>query len=134
MGYAKLEDVVAAFVGSICDPDEATNCTAWLIPDDKGVYRMETKGYLCVEASAMGPIPTKADPCLTARMQRWCRGSASTAREQRCSEPRGEAGPGREARREAVMAEWQYRISRGAVVLRCRFAISSPCQSRCIAR
>ena len=61
MGYAKLEDVVAAFVGSICDPDEATNCTAWLIPDDKGVYRMETKGYLCVKAVAAEPISTKTD-------------------------------------------------------------------------
>jgi hypothetical protein len=46
MGYAKLEDVVAAFVGSITDTDEKTNFTSWLIPDDKGVYRMETAGYL----------------------------------------------------------------------------------------
>lgn len=46
MGYAKLEDVIAAFVGSITDTDEKTNFTSWLIPDDKGVYRMETAGYL----------------------------------------------------------------------------------------
>lgn len=46
MGYAKLEDVVSAFVGSITDTDEKTNFTAWLIPDEKGVYRMETSGYL----------------------------------------------------------------------------------------
>lgn len=46
MGYAKLEDVVAAFVGSITDTNEKTNFTAWLIPDEKGVYMMETAGYL----------------------------------------------------------------------------------------
>jgi hypothetical protein len=46
MGYAQLEDVTAAFVGSITDPDEKTNFTAWLIPDDKGVFRMDTSGYL----------------------------------------------------------------------------------------
>ena len=48
MGYAKLEDTVAAFVGGITETDPATNFCAYLIPDDKGVFRMDTSGYLSV--------------------------------------------------------------------------------------
>lgn len=40
-GFAKVEDVVSAFIAGISDPDPKTNYGAYLIPDAKGVYRME---------------------------------------------------------------------------------------------
>lgn len=55
MGYAKLEDTVAAFVGGITDPSAETNFCAYLIPDDKGVFRMETSGYLVGAEGARRP-------------------------------------------------------------------------------
>merc|ERR1712093_483534 len=58
-GWAQIEDVVGAFVGSVTDPDEKTNFTAWLIPDDKGVFRMETSGYLVGAEAARRPRPAK---------------------------------------------------------------------------
>lgn len=45
-GFCKIEDVVAAFVASITDPEH--NYGAWLIPDERGVVRMETTGHLWV--------------------------------------------------------------------------------------
>lgn len=46
LGYAKIEDVVAAFVTAITDPSPKTNVGCYLIPDQWGVYRMETTGML----------------------------------------------------------------------------------------
>lgn len=43
-GMCNMEDVVAAFVVSITDPDHNFGC--WLIPDAQGVFRMETTGQL----------------------------------------------------------------------------------------
>jgi len=55
MGYAKLEDTVAAFVAGITETDPATNFCAYLIPDDKGVFRMATSGYLVGAEGARRP-------------------------------------------------------------------------------
>lgn len=46
LGFAKVEDVTAAFVGAITDPDPKTNVGCYLIPDQWGVYRMETTGNM----------------------------------------------------------------------------------------
>ncbi|GMK57461.1 hypothetical protein CspeluHIS016_0402950 [Cutaneotrichosporon spelunceum] len=44
LGYAKVEDVVAAFVEAITSSDPKTNFGCYLIPDQWGVYRMESHG------------------------------------------------------------------------------------------
>lgn len=44
LGFAKIEDVVAAFVASTTDTNPKTNLSAWLIPDQWGVYRMDARG------------------------------------------------------------------------------------------
>lgn len=46
LGYAKVEDVVAAFVAAITDSDPKTNFACYLIPDQWGVYRMNSHGQL----------------------------------------------------------------------------------------
>lgn len=46
LGYAKVEDVVAAFVSAITDPNPKSNFGCYLIPDQWGVYRMNTHGQL----------------------------------------------------------------------------------------
>ncbi|WOO76491.1 putative oxidoreductase [Vanrija pseudolonga] len=44
LGFAKIEDVVAAFVASTSDTNPKSNLSAWLIPDQWGVYRMDARG------------------------------------------------------------------------------------------
>jgi NAD(P)-dependent dehydrogenase (short-subunit alcohol dehydrogenase family) len=44
LGYAKVEDVVSAFVAAITDSDPKTNFGCYLIPDQWGVYRMASHG------------------------------------------------------------------------------------------
>lgn len=46
MGFAKVEDVTAAFVAAITDTNPKTNVGCYLIPDQWGVYRMESTGNL----------------------------------------------------------------------------------------
>lgn len=46
LGYAKVEDVVAAFVSAITDTNPKSNFGCYLIPDQWGVYRMNTHGQL----------------------------------------------------------------------------------------
>lgn len=43
-GLCRMEDVVGAFVASITDDKYNFGC--WLIPDDKGVVRMDVTGSL----------------------------------------------------------------------------------------
>jgi len=41
-----MEDVVAAFVASITDPDPKHDYGCWFIPDQWGVVRMEATGVM----------------------------------------------------------------------------------------
>lgn len=46
LGFAKVDDVVDAFVVAITDPNPRTNYSAYLIPDKWGVFRMAATGQL----------------------------------------------------------------------------------------
>jgi len=60
LGYAAVEDVVAAFVTAITDPNEKTNFGCYLIPDKHGVWRMDATGQFIGADSARRMKPKAA--------------------------------------------------------------------------